>query len=209
MELAGGIFLGLILMFSLLAFNPTSTSLSSWVSAQLSRFATTAQVAEVGSATIPIVNANAVKNTLSFSSTAFANSGLIPARFTCDVANVSPPLSISGVPEKAQSLVLIVDDPDAVGGVWDHWVVFNIPPTIREIQEGKEPVGRAGKNSWGKTGYGGPCPPIGEHRYFFRLYALSKTLALSVGSTKAKVLAEAKGHILAEAQLMVRYKRNK
>ncbi len=209
MELAGGLLLGVILMFTLLAYNPTSTSLSNWVSAQISRFATTTQVAGVGSATIPIVDSNAAKDTLSFSSAAFSNGGFIPPRFTCDGANISPPLSISGVPEKAQSLVLIMDDPDAPKETWDHWVVFNMPPTTRDIPEGKEPVGRAGVNSWGKTGYRGPCPSSGEHRYFFRIYALSRALALPVGSTKAQVLAAMKGYVLEEGELVGRYQRPK
>ncbi|MDP3661572.1 MAG: YbhB/YbcL family Raf kinase inhibitor-like protein [bacterium] len=134
----------------------------------------------------------------------------MPSRYTCDGVNISPPLFISGVPEKAQSLVLIMDDQDAPKGIWTHWVVFNIPPTAQEIPEGKEPSGRVGKNSWGTTGYGAPCPPKGkEHRYVFHLYALSRTLPLRVGSSKAEVLAGMKGVVLAEAQLVARYKRSK
>lgn len=207
MELAGGLILGITLMFSLLAFNPSGTSWFDTFIKFLSTPPRTAQVAGIGNAEIKV---EPKKQALVLSSAAFSNGSAMPARYTCDSLNISPPLSLSGVPEKAQSLVLIMDDLDAVGGSWTHWVVFNIPPTVREIQEGKEPPGRVGANSWGKVGYGGPCPPRGkEHNYIFRLYALSRTLPLKVGSTKAEVLLGMKGYVLAQTELMARYKRSK
>ncbi len=144
---------------------------------------------------------------LVLSSSAFSQGGSIPPRYTCDGEDVSPPLSIAGVPEGTRSLVLIMDDPDAPMGTWDHWVVFNIPPTVREIPEGTEPEGTPGRNSWGRTGYGGPCPPDREHRYFFRLYALDTTLNLPEEASKEEVLQAMEGHILAQTELMGRYNR--
>jgi hypothetical protein len=115
---------------------------------------------------------------MKLTSSAFENEGSIPSEFTCDGDDISPPLTISEVPENTKSLALISDDPDAPVGTWDHWVVFNIPPDTREIAKGTEPPGVAGKNSWGRTGYGGPCPPSGTHRYFFKLYSLHTQLYL-------------------------------
>ncbi len=209
MELAGGLILGVVLMFSLLAFSPTSSQLSDWLNKKIIAF-NTAQTASIGQAPPTLPKQLTIKKSLALSSVAFANGSTIPARYTCDGLNVSPTLFISGVPEKTQSLVLMMDDPDAGNTAWVHWLVFNIPPTVREIPEGKEPSGRSGMNSWGKIGYGGPCPPRGkEHRYVFHLYALSRTLPLRVGSSKAEVLKEMKGIIMAEAQLVARYKRIK
>ncbi|TSC84406.1 MAG: PEBP family protein [Parcubacteria group bacterium Gr01-1014_17] len=214
MELAGGIILGITLLFSLLAFNPSGTSWFDGFIKFLSTPPSTEQVAGIGSAEI---NAEPKKQAFALSSTVFANGSVMPARYTCDGStalttsglNISPPLSISGVPEKAQSLVLIMDDSDAVGGTRTHWVVFNIPPTVREIPEGKEPPGRVGLNSWGKIGYGGSCPSDQkEHKYVFRVYALSRTLPLRVGSTKAEILTEMKGYVLAQTELIARYKVN-
>jgi Raf kinase inhibitor-like YbhB/YbcL family protein len=147
------------------------------------------------------------KGAMKLTSSAFENDGKIPAKYTCDGENINPALKTSGVPPQTKSLVLIMDDPDAPGGTWDHWVVFNIPPTVFEVSEGKEPPGVQGKNSWGKTGYGGPCPPSGEHRYFFRVLALNTTLNLPEGATKNKVLQAAERHILDSATLLARYAR--
>ncbi|MBI2652383.1 YbhB/YbcL family Raf kinase inhibitor-like protein [Candidatus Woesearchaeota archaeon] len=146
---------------------------------------------------------------MKLTSSAFQNNGAIPSEFTCDGADVSPPLAISDVPKNAKSLVLIMDDPDAPVGTWDHWVVFDIPPSTREILEGTEPDGVAGRNSWGKTGYGGPCPPSGTHRYFFKLYALDTELNLPQGTTKKDLEKAMQGHIVAQAQLMGTYKRSR
>ncbi|MCK4357577.1 MAG: YbhB/YbcL family Raf kinase inhibitor-like protein [Candidatus Cloacimonetes bacterium] len=140
-------------------------------------------------------------------STAFAEGEMIPRKYTCDGDDISPPLQISDVPENTKSLALIMDDPDAPVGVWDHWIVFNIPASISQISEGEEPQGTPGKNSWGRTGYGGPCPPSGTHRYFFKLYALDTMLDLEPGASKKKVLKAMEGHILAQGELMGKYKR--
>ena len=144
---------------------------------------------------------------MKLTSSAFQNNVQIPSEFTCDGDDLSPPLSISEVPSNAKSLVLINDDPDAPVGTWDHWVVFNIPPSTRQIAKGTEPDGTAGKNSWGRTGYGGPCPPSGTHRYLFKLYALDTTLNLPESSTKKELERAMQGHIIGQAQLMGTYKR--
>ena len=144
---------------------------------------------------------------MKLTSTAFAHNSTMPSEFTCDGQDLSPPLTISDVPSNAKSLVLIMDDPDAPVGIWDHWVVFNIPPSTKEIAKGTEPKGTAGKNSWGRTGYGGPCPPSGTHRYFFKLYALDSELNLPEGSAKKELEMTTQGHILAKAELMGNYKR--
>ncbi|MBS3096895.1 YbhB/YbcL family Raf kinase inhibitor-like protein [Candidatus Woesearchaeota archaeon] len=144
---------------------------------------------------------------MKLTSTAFAHNSTMPSEFTCDGQDLSPPLTISDVPSNAKSLVLIMDDPDAPVGIWDHWVVFNIPPSTKEIPKGTEPKGTAGKNSWGRTGYGGPCPPSGTHRYFFKLYALDSELNLPEGSAKKELEMTMQGHILAKAELMGNYKR--
>lgn len=140
-------------------------------------------------------------------STAFQHNGAIPSEYTCDDADLSPPLVISDVPSNSKSLVLINDDPDAPVGTWDHWIVFNIPSTTKQIPKGAEPEGTAGKNSWGRTGYGGPCPPSGTHRYFFKLYALDTELNLPEGSAKKEIEKAIQGHIIAKAELMGTYKR--
>ncbi|MBS3101421.1 YbhB/YbcL family Raf kinase inhibitor-like protein [Candidatus Woesearchaeota archaeon] len=133
---------------------------------------------------------------MKLTSPAFAHNGAVPSEFTCDSSDVSPPLTISDVPSNAKSLVLIMDDPDAPVGTWDHWIVFNIPPSAKEIAKGTEPKGTAGKNSWGRTGYGGPCPPSGTHRYFFKLYALDTQLNLPEGSAKKDLLVSPSHEVL-------------
>lgn len=144
---------------------------------------------------------------MKLTSSAFQNNGQIPSEYTCDGNDLSPPLSISEVPANAKNLVLISDDPDAPVGTWDHWVIFNMHPSTREISKGKEPQGTAGKNSWGRTGYGGPCPPSGTHRYFFKLYALDTMLNLPQGAAKKDLERAMQGHIIAQAQLVGLYKR--
>lgn len=139
-------------------------------------------------------------------SPAFSQEGSIPPRFTCDGADVSPQLILSDVPEGTASLVVIVDDPDAPGGTWDHWVVFDLAPT-GDIPEDAGPIGTDGSNSWRRTGYGGPCPPRGTHRYYFRILALDSMLGLPSGATKEAVLTAAEGRVLAEAVLMGTYAR--
>ncbi len=144
---------------------------------------------------------------MKITSTAFKEGASIPAKYTCDEKDTIPPLSFEDVPEKAVTLALVMDDPDAPMGIWDHWVVWNISRDTKGVREGSEPKGVAGKNSWGKTGWGGPCPPDREHRYFFKLYALDQKLDLPAGSTKAQLEKAMKGHVVAEAQLMGRYNR--
>ena len=144
---------------------------------------------------------------MEFRSSAFEDGGKIPAKHSCDEADASPPLAISGVPEGAISLALVRDDPDAPGGTWDHWVVCNIAPDTAAIPENTEPEGVPGKNSWGKLGYGGPCPPSGTHAYRFKLYALDAELDLRRGSTKLDLESAMQGHILADALLVGNYSR--
>ncbi len=145
---------------------------------------------------------------MNLSSPAFAGNGAIPALYTCDGRDVNPPLRIENVPDGARSLALIVDDPDAPAGMWVHWVVWNIDPTIRDIGENSVPTGAVqGKNDWRRNSYGGPCPPSGAHRYFFKLYALDTTFSLGTGTTKTDLEKTMAGHVLAHAQLIGIYQR--
>ena len=149
---------------------------------------------------------------MKLTSSAFNTGGIIPLKYTCDGDNISPPLTISDVPDGTKSLILIMDDPDAVqpaGKVWDHWIIWNIAPFTREIFEGQEPRGVHGKGTGGNTSYKGPCPPDRVHRYFFKLYALNTGLSLAAGSSKAELEKAMKGRILARAELMGRYERKK
>lgn len=147
-------------------------------------------------------------------SSAFGDGGLIPPEFTCDGADMSPPVEWSGIPSQAQSIAVIVDDPDAPGGDWVHWVIYDIPPYLEAIQAGVSDSpkllrgGVQGKTDFGKIGYGGPCPPRGVHRYFFKIYALDIALRLKPGITKKELLEAMQGHILAEGALMGRYGRS-
>jgi len=142
---------------------------------------------------------------LVITSPAFENNKLIPKKYTCDGEDVNPPLSIEGVPEETKSLVLIVDDPDAPMGTWDHWIVWDIPPT-NKIGENTVP-GVEGLNNFRKHSYGGPCPPSGTHRYFFKVYALDTKLSLNSNSRKKDVEKAMNGHILAEGKLIGLYSR--
>ncbi len=144
---------------------------------------------------------------LQVTSSAFQHGAMIPRTYTCDGSDISPPLSWSGVPAGAKSIALIMDDPDAPRGTWVHWVLFNIPPDTTGLAEGTEGGAQQGSNSWGRTGYGGPCPPGGTHRYYFKVYALDILLTLETGVTKAQLLKAMDGHVLAEGQLMGRYSR--
>ncbi len=144
---------------------------------------------------------------LSVKSDAFENNTLIPSKYTCDGDNVNPLLTINGVPEETKSLVLIVDDSDAPMGTWDHWVVWNIPP-VDKIEENTAP-GTEGMNSARKRSYGGPCPPWGTHRYFFKVYALDMKLDLNPNSHKKHVEKAMQGHILAKGELVGLYRRSK
>jgi hypothetical protein len=150
---------------------------------------------------------------MKLSSPAFADGAVIPMRYTCTGDDVSPPLAWSDTPAGAKSVALIVDDPDAPVGTWVHWVAFNLPVTAGGLPEGIKDAkqlpsgGTQGTNSWRRIGYGGPCPPSGTHRYFFKLYALDTTLSLGNNATAKDLQAAMKGHILAESQLMGRFKR--
>lgn len=146
-------------------------------------------------------------------SSAFKEGGIIPSLYTCEGKNINPPLTISAVPSAAKSLVLLMDDPDVPPFIrpdrmWDHWVLYNLPPTTHKIEEKSSP-GIAGKNTSGKNQYMGPCPPDREHRYFFKLYALDKMVDLPAGATKKEVEKAMQGHILAECHLMGRYEKGK
>jgi len=149
-------------------------------------------------------------------SSAFAEGAGVPGRFTCDGKNVPPALAWENVPKRAKSLVLIVEDPDAPSGLFVHWVLFNMSPARKGLPEGFGPVVGDriknevlvnGGNGTGKTGYTGPCPPSGTHRYTFRLLALDSALFLKPGATRAQVLQAAHGHVVAECALMGKYKR--
>lgn len=147
-------------------------------------------------------------------STAFTEGRPIPTEHTGDGADSSPPLAWSGQPRETACLTLLCEDPDAPRGIWTHWVLFNLPPTVNSLAAGV-PItpelagsGLQGKNDFGKIGYGGPAPPPGKpHHYFFRLYALDALLKLEAGATRSQVLAAMKGHVLAETHLMGTYQR--
>ena len=146
-------------------------------------------------------------------STAFDDGGLIPAKYTCDGADISPPLQWEAVPEGARSIALICDDPDAPVGTFVHWVLFNLPAETRELAENIPPDrtlpngAKQGTSDFGRIGYGGPCPPSGTHRYFFKIYALDTQIDLADGADKSQLLRAMEAHILAQGQLIGKYKR--
>ena len=150
---------------------------------------------------------------MKITSSIFSEGAMIPSKYTCDGQDISPPLSWADVPEGTRSLALISDDPDTPVGTWVHWVVFNIPPDLDGFAEGVPSKDLAGLNivegftDFGRSGYGGPCPPSGTHRYYFKLYALDTVLKLDRTATKKMLLFVMQGHVLAEAQLMGRYAR--
>lgn len=145
---------------------------------------------------------------MKISSSAFMNNQTIPVKYTCDGADVNPPLSFGGLPQDTKSLVLIVDDPDAPMGTWVHWVVFNIPADISEVEENSVPKDAVlGINDFGDTAYGGPCPPSGTHRYYFKLYALDSMLDLPEGTGKEELLDEMEDNVLGFAELIGLYER--
>jgi Raf kinase inhibitor-like YbhB/YbcL family protein len=156
---------------------------------------------------------------LTITSSAFTDGGEIPARHTCQGDDISPPLAWSGVPGAARSLVLIVDDPDAPDPkaprmTWVHWVLYNLPPQATGLPEGVAPdelPGGTGQgiNSWNRTGYGGPCPPIGRHRYFHKLYALDTVLDLSGKPAGKAVEAALRGHVIGQAELVGTYQKSR
>jgi Raf kinase inhibitor-like YbhB/YbcL family protein len=156
--------------------------------------------------------------TMQITSPVFDHDGMIPAKYTCDGADRSPPLAWRGVPENTKSLVLIVDDPDAPDPAaprmtWVHWALYDIPPTVTGLAEGAAdhlpPGVREGMNDFRRTRYGGPCPPIGKHRYFFKLYALDKTLGPLPHANKASVEKAMQGHILMMSELVGLYQKGR
>ncbi len=150
---------------------------------------------------------------IKITSSAFEEGGLIPAKYTCDGADVSPPLQWDAVPEGTKSVALICDDPDAPMGTWVHWVLFNLPSDTEELAENiptEETLtngAKQGVNDFGRVGYGGPCPPGGTHRYFFKIYALDTEVGLQAGADKRQLLKTMEGHILGQDQLIGKYKR--
>ena len=146
---------------------------------------------------------------MKITSSAFQQGANIPPKFSCDGPNTSPPLQIADIPTEAKSVVLIVDDPDAPGGLFTHWAVWNISPQTRTIAEGSTPKGVQGTNDFGKSGYGGPCPSSGTHRYYFRIFALDRELDLPVGAKRSQLDAAMKSHVIAKGELMARYARKK
>jgi len=146
---------------------------------------------------------------MKITSSAFQQGGSIPSKFTCDSTDTSPPLQIEEIPPAAKSLALIVDDPDAPSGLFTHWIAWNIDPKTTSIGEGSAPKGVPGTNDFGKSGYGGPCPPSGTHRYFFKIFALDRELDLPAGGKRSQLDAAMKGHVIAQGELMGRYSRQK
>jgi Raf kinase inhibitor-like YbhB/YbcL family protein len=164
----------------------------------------TAAIALVG-----IVSFAAGGAKMKITSSAFQEGASIPSKFSCDGANTTPPLQIAEVPSGAKSLALIVDDPDAPSGLFTHWTVWNISAQINAIAEGSAPKGVQGTNDFGKSGYGGPCPPSGTHRYYFKIFALDRELDLPFGAKRGQLDEAMKGHIVAQGELMGRYSRKK
>jgi Raf kinase inhibitor-like YbhB/YbcL family protein len=146
---------------------------------------------------------------IKITSSAFQEGGNIPSKSTCDGSDTSPPLQITGIPSEAKSLVLIADDPDAPGGLFTHWLVWNIPPQTNSIAEGSAPKGVHGTNDFGKPDYKGPCPPPGTHRYSFKIFALDRELDLRGGAKRSQLDAAMKGHVIAQGELVGRYARKK
>lgn len=164
--------------------------------------------------TQPAANSNTpVKTEIKLTSPAFKEGEAIPRTYTCDGINITPPLEWSGVPKTARTIAIVADDPDAPGGTWVHWVLYNLPadniglvenlPATETLKAG----GLQGRNDFGKIGYGGPCPPSGSHRYFFRIYALDGELLLKAGATKAELLKAMDDHVVLQGQLMGTYRR--
>lgn len=146
---------------------------------------------------------------IKISSPAFPDNGDIPEEYTCDGVNISPPLLIKDIPDGTESLVLVMDDPDAPNKTWTHWIVFDISSDIKEIKENSIPLNASlGLNDFGRIDYGGPCPPSGMHRYFFRIYALDIVLGLQPGITRDVLEGEMEGHVIGEGELMGQYERS-
>jgi len=162
---------------------------------------------------LPPVAANQGGEVMELKSTAFVQGGKIPGRYTCDGQNISPPLEWGAVPTGTESLAIICDDPDAPVGTWVHWIYYDIPAGVTQLPEQVRAVerpaigGRQGINDFHKVGYGGPCPPGGIHRYYFKIFALNAMLNLSAGTSKSQLLKAMNEHILGQAELMGVYRR--
>ncbi len=160
-------------------------------------------------------NKGAEKMEIKITSSAFEEGGTIPSKYTCDGADISPPLQWDSVPDGTVSIAIISDDPDAPMGTWVHWVLYNLPADVNHLSENMPddetlPDGtRQGLTDFGKTGYGGPCPPGGIHRYYFKIYALDKKIDVAVVIDKEGLLKNMEGHIIAQGQLIGKYKRQK
>ena len=158
-------------------------------------------------------NANAEGGIMKLTSPAFDEGGMIPEKYTCDGTDLSPPLNWDSIPEKTKSLALICDDPDAPMGTWVHWVYYDIPTSAQGVPENigaddRPGIGGVqGINDFRRIGYGGPCPPGGTHRYFFKLYALDTLLNLPPGATKKQLIRAMENHIVGSVQLMGKYRR--
>ena len=147
---------------------------------------------------------------MKITSSAFSEGGNVPSQFTCDGSDTNPPLHIEGVAGEAKSLALIVDDPDAPGGLFTHWIAWNIDPKTTEVGESSSPSGAIqGKNDFGKSGYGGPCPPSGTHRYHFKFFALDRMLELKAGAKRKELETAIHGHVIGQGELIGRYARKK
>lgn len=159
------------------------------------------------------VYAENLKNTIKITSPVFEYGEYIPSAYTCMGKDMSPPINWQGVPRNAKSLVLICDDPDAPMGTWVHWVIYNIPPDSKGLPEGIPGLERLkdgtlqGINDFRKIGYGGPCPPGGVHRYYFKIYAIDTMLNIDPGATKKRIMKLIEGHIISKGELMGRFKR--
>ncbi len=157
---------------------------------------------------VPINTQNNIQKSMIISSSAFAEGQTIPKKYTCDGDGVNPPLEFKDVPAEAKSLALIIDDPDAPVGTWTHWILWNISPLTTSIAENSVPTeALQGKTSSGQNNYGGPCPPSGQHRYFFKIYALDTMLKIPTRSTADELIQAMSGHIISQAELMGKYGR--
>jgi Raf kinase inhibitor-like YbhB/YbcL family protein len=158
--------------------------------------------------------AEGAEGTIEVRSTAFAEGDRIPSDFTCEGADMSPPIEWANIPSGTKSIAIFVEDPDAPSGNWSHWLAYDLPPSMRQLppgipaSQGLPAGGIQGRTDFGNAGYSGPCPPQGTHRYFFRVYALDTLLGLKPGATKQELLRAMQGHILAQGQLMGTYDRS-
>ena len=158
---------------------------------------------------IAVTSFAAGETKMKITSSAFQQGGNIPSKFTCDGSDTSPPLQVTGVPSQPKSLVLIADDRDAPGGLFTHWLVWNIPPQTNSIAEGITPKGVQGANDFGKSGYRGPCPPPDTHRYSFKIFAFDRELDLRTGAKRSQVETAMRNHVIAQGDLVARYARKK